>query len=118
MKLLIVENERSIHRALSLCLKKDDHEVYSTESVTEGYYLSQVQDVDLIIIEADLMMPSNIDSSDFGGKSLLVLYDENHGYLKSNLKNGIRILQKPFSLRLFRKVIHDMLTLKVRELSA
>jgi len=118
MKLLIIENERSIHRALSLSLQKLNHEVYCAESLTEGYYLNQVQDMDLVIIEADLMVPSSIDSADFNGKPLLVLYDDVYGFLRPILKNGVRGLQKPFPLSLFKKVVSDILAQRVCELSA
>jgi DNA-binding response OmpR family regulator len=118
MRILIIENERSIQRGLSLSLQKLNYQVYSAESLLEGYYLNQVQDIDLIILEADLLRPRYMDSSDFRGKPLLILYDENQDYLKSYMKNGLRTLQKPFSLSLFKEVVGDILEQKVCELSA
>jgi DNA-binding response OmpR family regulator len=118
MKLLLIENERSIRRALCLSLQRDSHEVFSTESLTEGYYLNETQDMDLVIIDADLMARNHLDAGVFRNKPLLVLFDQGHGYIKSLMNNGVRTLEKPFSLSLFKNVINNLASKHVCELSA
>jgi len=117
MKLLLIEKERSIRRALDLTLRRLNHEVLCTGSLLEGYFLNRAQNPDLIIIDAGLMQRSGSIGNDFKGTPLLVL-TENNGYRHYLLSAGIRTLLKPFSLPVLREMVDAILNHNVTELSA
>ncbi len=117
MKLLLIEKERSIRRALDLSLRREQHDVLCTESLMEGYFLNRAQNPDLIIIDAGIMQHSGATGNDFRGTPLLVMTEDN-GYRHYLLSAGIRTLLKPFSLSVFREMVDGILHHHLEELSA
>lgn len=116
MKLLLIEKERSIRRALDLTLRRMHHEVLSTESLMEGYFLNRAHNPDLIIIDSALLLQSGSANDDFRGTPLLVLTEDN-GYRYYLLSKGIRTILKPFSLSVFRQMVDSIDSHNAGELS-
>jgi len=60
--ILLIEQERSIRLALCYTLEDAGHEVYCTETFTEGYHLLRSIHFDLSIINYDIMEKEKLNS--------------------------------------------------------